>query len=103
MGALALTYKQQYKTPFSPMIGGAKMVKWLDFDAVAEAVQKVGVFMKAAALFHMKVAVSFLAILIIVHSFLEASSTLSYAPLLEPLMSVQHPTEICLCQISVGC
>lgn len=41
MGALALTYKQQYKTPFSPMIGGAKMVKWLDFDAVAEAVQKV--------------------------------------------------------------
>ena len=42
MGALALTYKQQYKTPFSPMIGGAKMVPWLDFDAVAEAVQKVG-------------------------------------------------------------
>lgn len=41
MGALALTYKQQYKTPFSPMIGGAKMVKWLDFEAVAEAVQKV--------------------------------------------------------------
>ena len=41
MGALALTYKQQYKTPFSPMIGGAKMVKWLDFDAVAKAVQKV--------------------------------------------------------------
>lgn len=41
MGALALTYKQQYKTPFSPMIGGAKMVEWLNFDAVSEAVQKV--------------------------------------------------------------
>ena len=41
MGALAMTYKQQYKTPFSPMIGGARMVKWLDFEAVAEAVQKV--------------------------------------------------------------
>ena len=40
MGALALTYKQQYKTPFSPMIGGTHMVPWLDFDAVSQAVQK---------------------------------------------------------------
>lgn len=40
MGALALTYKQQYKTPFAPMIGGTSMVKWLDFDAIAQAVQK---------------------------------------------------------------
>jgi acetylornithine aminotransferase len=40
MGALALTYKKQYKTPFSPMIGGTSMVPWLDFDAIAQAVVK---------------------------------------------------------------
>ena len=42
MGALALTYKQQYKTPFSPMIGGTSCVPWLDFEAAKAAIQKVG-------------------------------------------------------------
>lgn len=41
MGALALTYKQQYKTPFSPMIGGTSCVPWLDFEAARAAIQKV--------------------------------------------------------------
>ena len=41
MGALALTYKQQYKTPFMPMIGGTSCVPWMDFDAAASAIKKV--------------------------------------------------------------
>lgn len=41
MGALALTYKPQYKAPFYPMIGGTHNIPWLDFDAAASAIQKV--------------------------------------------------------------
>lgn len=37
MGALALTYKQQYKTPFQPLTPGADTVPYLD-AAAAEAV-----------------------------------------------------------------
>ena len=53
MGALALTYKQQYKTPFSPMIGGAKMVQWLDFEAVTQAVEKVQYLQHALKVFQL--------------------------------------------------
>ena len=42
LGALALTYKEQYKTPFSPGLPGARMVPYMDLDAAAEVIQKVG-------------------------------------------------------------
>ena len=41
MGALALTYKAQYKTPFGPGLPGAVSVPFLDL-AAAEAVLKAG-------------------------------------------------------------
>lgn len=41
MGSLALTYKDQYKTPFAPGLPGARMVKYLDLDAAASVIQKV--------------------------------------------------------------
>jgi 4-aminobutyrate aminotransferase-like enzyme len=41
MGALALTYKEQYKTPFAPGLPGARMAPYLDLDAAAAVIQKV--------------------------------------------------------------
>ena len=43
LGALALTYKDAYKIPFSPGVPGARMVKYLDLDAAAAVIQKVKV------------------------------------------------------------
>lgn len=40
MGALALTYKQQYKTPFLPLIGGAKMATYMDLESAAAVIEK---------------------------------------------------------------
>ena len=40
MGALALTYKEQYKTPFQPVMPGAVMAPFGDLDAAAEVIQK---------------------------------------------------------------
>jgi hypothetical protein len=41
LGALALTYKDQYKTPFAPIMPGAVMVPYLDLEAAAAVIQKV--------------------------------------------------------------
>jgi len=38
MGALALTYKEQYKTPFQPVMPGAVMAAYKDLDAAAKAI-----------------------------------------------------------------
>lgn len=40
MGALALTYKTQYKTPFQPVMPGAVMAPYRDLEAAAKAIQK---------------------------------------------------------------
>lgn len=40
MGALALTYKDQYKTPFAPVMPGAVMVPYRDLDAAAGVIKK---------------------------------------------------------------
>lgn len=40
MGALALTYKEQYKTPFQPVMPGAVMSPYRDLDAAAKVIQK---------------------------------------------------------------
>ena len=40
MGALALTYKDQYKTPFQPVMPGAVMAPFGDLDAAAKVIQK---------------------------------------------------------------
>ena len=42
LGALSLTYKDAYKTPFAPLIGGSLMAPYLDLDAAAAVIQKVG-------------------------------------------------------------
>ena len=42
LGALALTYKDAYKIPFAPGLPGARMVKYLDLDAAASVIKKVG-------------------------------------------------------------
>lgn len=39
MGALALTYKDQYKTPFAPGLPGAVMTPYLDLEAAAQVIQ----------------------------------------------------------------
>ena len=41
LGALALTYKEQYKTPFAPVMPGAKMAKYLDLDSAKQLIKKV--------------------------------------------------------------
>ena len=41
LGALALTYKDQYKTPFTPIMPGALMVPYMDLDAAAAVIKKV--------------------------------------------------------------
>ncbi len=41
LGALALTYKEQYKTPFAPVMPGAKMAKYLDLDSAKQHRKKV--------------------------------------------------------------
>lgn len=41
MGALALTYKEQYKTPFQPVMPGAVMVPYQDLEAAAQVIKKV--------------------------------------------------------------
>lgn len=41
MGALALTYKEQYKTPFNPVMPGAKLATYQDLDSAAKLVKKV--------------------------------------------------------------
>jgi len=40
MGALALTYKEQYKTPFQPVMPGAVMAPYKDLGAAAQVIQK---------------------------------------------------------------
>jgi len=40
LGALALTAKDQYKTPFSPLTPGALMVPYCDLEAAARVIQK---------------------------------------------------------------
>jgi acetylornithine aminotransferase len=40
MGALALTYKDQYKTPFQPVMPGAVMLPYRDLDAAAATIKK---------------------------------------------------------------
>jgi len=40
MGALALTYKKQYKTPFQPVMEGGRMAQYLDLDSAAAVIQK---------------------------------------------------------------
>lgn len=40
MGALALTYKEQYKTPFQPVMPGAVMSPYRDLEAAAKVIQK---------------------------------------------------------------
>lgn len=42
MGALALTYKEQYKTPFAPVMPGAKMATYQDLESAAKVIKKVG-------------------------------------------------------------
>lgn len=41
MGALALTYKEQYKTPFAPVMPGAKLATYQDLDSAAQVIKKV--------------------------------------------------------------
>ena len=41
MGALALTYKEQYKTPFNPVMPGAKLATYQDLDSAAKLIKKV--------------------------------------------------------------
>eukprot|EP00955_Chlamydomonas_euryale_P021275 225101-Chlamydomonas_euryale.AAC.5 len=40
MGALALTYKDQYKTPFAPMMPGHRLAKYNDLASAAACIQK---------------------------------------------------------------
>ncbi|DBB08999.1 hypothetical protein WJX82_003218 [Trebouxia sp. C0006] len=40
MGALALTYKEQYKTPFAPVMPGAKLATYQDLDSAAKVIKK---------------------------------------------------------------
>lgn len=40
MGALALTYKEQYKTPFQPVMPGSVMVPYRDLEAAAAVIKK---------------------------------------------------------------
>ncbi|KAI3423888.1 hypothetical protein D9Q98_009722 [Chlorella vulgaris] len=40
MGALALTYKDQYKTPFQPVMSGNVMVPYMDLDAAKAVIKK---------------------------------------------------------------
>lgn len=50
MGALSITYKSQYRTPFEPVMGPAPIeVPFLDLEAAARAIQKgktCGVFVE---------------------------------------------------------
>lgn len=41
MGALALTYKEQYKTPFAPVMPGAKQATYQDLESAAKVIKKV--------------------------------------------------------------
>lgn len=41
LGALALTAKDQYKTPFAPLTPGALMVPYCDLEAAARVIQRV--------------------------------------------------------------
>jgi len=40
MGALALTYKEQYKTPFQPVMPGSVILPYRDLDAAAKTIVK---------------------------------------------------------------
>lgn len=40
MGALALTYKEQYKTPFMPMVPGAQLATYNDLESAAAVIKK---------------------------------------------------------------
>ena len=42
LGALALTYKDAYKTPFSPSLPGVRCSPYLDLEAAKQAIQKAG-------------------------------------------------------------
>ena len=47
MGALALTYKEQYKTPFAPVMPGAKLATYQDLDSAAKVIKKVSAWLTA--------------------------------------------------------
>ena len=40
MGALALTYKEQYKTPFQPIMSGSVMLPYRDLEAAKQSIKK---------------------------------------------------------------
>lgn len=44
MGALALTYKEQYKTPFAPVMPGAKQATYQDLESAAKVIKKVSLY-----------------------------------------------------------
>lgn len=46
MGALALTYKEQYKTPFNPVMPGAKLATYQDLESAAKVIKKVTTFLR---------------------------------------------------------
>lgn len=46
MGALALTYKEQYKTPFNPVMPGAKLATYQDLESAAKVIKKVTMFLR---------------------------------------------------------
>lgn len=48
MGALALTYKEQYKTPFAPVMPGAKQATYQDLDSAAQVIKKVSCIRKCS-------------------------------------------------------
>jgi acetylornithine aminotransferase len=41
LGALALTYKERYKTPFQPIMPGVHMVPYQDLEAASKVIVKV--------------------------------------------------------------
>jgi acetylornithine aminotransferase len=40
MGALALTYKEQYKTPFLPVMPGHRLATYNDLESAKAVIQK---------------------------------------------------------------
>ncbi len=49
MGALALTYKEQYKTPFLPVMPGHRLAKYNDLESARSVIEKgktCGVFVE---------------------------------------------------------
>ena len=49
LGALSLTHKEKYRTPFEPLVPGVSFVRYNDADAIAEAItpETAAVFLEA--------------------------------------------------------